>query len=214
MSRTASPFDTSAIAVVDSRPMFRSGLKSALENTSIPFSIIEAADYEELEEKLSGQGPDILLLSASNLSDAEISSYIEKLRLKNKNCKVAMYDYRNSVHSLLPFFQGQINGYMPENFDLNDLETCIRQLANNQLYVNTEMAYDLLVTKLTDRSKKTEILSKMENTVAEYLLKGMSISKIAEAMDRKVSTISTVKANIFRKTNVDNVLDLSRVLKA
>ncbi|MDR6194615.1 LuxR C-terminal-related transcriptional regulator [Siphonobacter sp. SORGH_AS_0500] len=199
------------IAILDNRPMFTSGLKQALEREA--HSVLEASDWAELEEKRSDTPLDLLLFSAHACSDQQISLPLDSFRLHNKSCKVVMYGYRNPISSLLPFFHGRIQGYLPETFTPIDLEACLRQLQSDQLYINTDLVYDLLLTRLADPTKKTVILSRMENTVADYLLKGMSISKIAELMNRKAPTISTVKKNIFRKTNVDNILDLARILK-
>jgi DNA-binding NarL/FixJ family response regulator len=44
--------------------------------------------------------------------------------------------------------------------------------------------------------------------VAQYLAEGMQTSWIAHKLNRKVSTISTIKSNIFHKLQIDNILKL------
>ena len=52
-------------------------------------------------------------------------------------------------------------------------------------------------------------LSELE--VYHYLIKGVSISKIASTLNVSPSTISTMKVRIFEKCQVDNIIDLKEV---
>lgn len=63
--------------------------------------------------------------------------------------------------------------------------------------------------KATNSNKKNIKLSEREFEIAQYLSKGMRVSKIAEKLDRRVSTISTIKKSIFTKLEVDSVVKLA-----
>ncbi|SEJ85517.1 regulatory protein, luxR family [Dyadobacter sp. SG02] len=55
-------------------------------------------------------------------------------------------------------------------------------------------------------------LTPIESKVARLLMSGMKNSMIANELNRDRSTICTIKANIFRKTNVSTLNDLMLVL--
>jgi DNA-binding NarL/FixJ family response regulator len=59
---------------------------------------------------------------------------------------------------------------------------------------------------------KINNLSSQEYEIASQLLKGLSTNNIAQKIGRKATTISTIKNNIFKKLEVDNIIKLPRVL--
>lgn len=207
MERYPKNFNETSAMIIDSRPMFRTGLSSGLLEIEKIVNVHEFSHYKDVAEIKS----EIIFLFGGDLTDIEILMHIRNLRKANTNSKIILYGCRHTLNSLLSFFHESLNGYLPENFGNTELEDCLRHLESSKLYLNNEAAYHILLPKLSCKSKKTS-LSSLENKVAQHLLKGLSTSKIADLMDRRPSTISTVKANIFKKTKVDNVIDLAKIM--
>lgn len=91
---------------------------------------------------------------------------------------------------------------------------CIDSLAAGLHHINSEIAYQLITQKNLDQKKRQPgTLSGLEQKVAGCLIRGMTTSEIAQTLDRRSSTISTVKSNIYRKTKVHNIINLERVLR-
>ncbi|SEJ74296.1 DNA-binding response regulator, NarL/FixJ family, contains REC and HTH domains [Dyadobacter sp. SG02] len=202
------------IAIVDPRPIFKRGFRETLIQTRESLEIIEVDNYTELEKNYADRAPEIIFISGTVLSDMEIISLASRLRRYSPLAAIAVYDNRKSIDFLLTFFKESIGGYLPEDFDARDLDMCINSLAVGLHYVNSEIAYQLITQKSTLRKQpQAKLLSGLEIKVAGCLIRGMSTSEIAHTLDRRSSTISTVKSNIYRKTNVHNIIDLARVLK-
>jgi DNA-binding NarL/FixJ family response regulator len=56
-------------------------------------------------------------------------------------------------------------------------------------------------------------LSKRENEVCNLLLTGNCTNKIAELLNIKCNTVSTIKKSIFYKTKTNNLIELYEVYK-
>lgn len=133
---------------------------------------------------------------------------VKKLRLAHGSCKVILYDCQESVNNIISFFRENIDAYLPDTFDENELRECMTTIKANRLYVNTQMAVQLLTVKSQGRAEKQVRLTPAETKVAKLLVRGMRPSLIAKELDRKISTISTIKSRIFKKTKVNNIIDL------
>ena len=153
------------------------------------------------------------MISVKNMSDKAIISNIKKLRLLQETSKIVLYGYQQPILNIIGFFQEKINGYLPDNFTDSELRECMTALAANRIYINMEIAIELMITPRPVRSKKKSVLTLTETKVANLLVRGLSPSRIAKEMDRKISTISTIKSNILRKTQVSNVIDLAQVMQ-
>lgn len=202
------------ITIIDNRPMFRIGIRQAIEKIDPAIQVLDTEHYSEFKPEVDTYKWDIILMGTKSLSNAEIIGHIRRFRLQNPKLKIALYDHRNSIDSVITFFQEKIDGYLTENFSLENLNDCILKLSDDKLYVNPEIANQLLTFKLDYTPQKKTTLSEMENRVAQFLLKGVGVSNIAKTLDRSTSTISTVKAKIFKKMRVDNIIDLARVLES
>jgi|GEM_PF-1410497 len=202
------------VAIVDPRPIFKRGFSEILLQARESLRVIEASSCQELERKHAEYAPEVIFLSGAGHSDMEIINLANRLRRYCPLAGIAIYDNRSSLDFLMTFFQDSISGYLPEDFDERDLEMCINSLAAGLHYVNSEIAYRLITHKRSrQKQSRTTVLSGLERKVAGCLIRGMTTSEIAHTLDRRSSTISTVKSNIYRKTQVHNIIDLAATLK-
>lgn len=214
MLRPTNPTSNLLIAIIDNRQIVRIGIKQAVDMFYPSAETLEVIDLTDLEQKTATKLPDIILFGTRNLLSSEVVAHVRKLRQQNIHYKIVLYDHRNASESILSFFQERIDGYLTEDFDVKNLQDCLSKIQTGQLYVSQDIANRLLTFKLDYKRQKATTLSEMESRVAQYLLKGVGVSVIAKTLDRRTSTISTVKAKIFKKMKVDNIIDLARILES
>lgn len=201
------------MAIIDNRPMYRAGIKAGVELMRPEFRFSEHDSCTDLLLDGQAAGSTYIMISVKNMSDKAIISNIKKLRLLQETSKIVLYGYQQPILNIIGFFQEKINGYLPDNFTDSELRECMTALAANRIYINMEIAIELMITPRPVRSKKKSVLTLTETKVANLLVRGLSPSRIAKEMDRKISTISTIKSNILRKTQVSNVIDLAQVMQ-
>lgn len=201
------------IVIVDNRTMYRAGIKSNMQSLLPGCVFLERDSFNELPlDSIEGNSV-YFMIRIGNTSDHTILSSINKIRGSKKSCKIILYDYQKSIHNIIDFFRKKINGYLPDDFSESELRECIASIAANRLHVNMQIAVELMIVNPRTRSKKSPPLTPTELKVANLLVTGLSSSLIAKEMDRKISTVSTIKSNIFKKTKVNNVIDLIDVLE-
>lgn len=197
-----------SIVVIDNRPMFRAGVINTIQSTTDQCYFTSYGSFDELTDNSQKNGNLTFLIRVGNTLETTMVTNVRKLRSTYKSCKIILYDYQDSINDIILFFKEKIDAYLPDNFDEKDLQECITSVKSGRIYINTEIALELLTTKHKTRTKKTFRLTPTEIRVANLLVTGMRSSHIAREMDRKISTISTIKSNIYRKTKVSNIIDL------
>ena len=201
------------VVIIDNRAMYRVGIKSNMQSLLPGCIFLERDSFNELPlESIEGNSV-YFMIRIGNTSDQTILSSINKVRGSKKSCKIILYDYQKSIHNIIDFFRKKINGYLPDDFNESELRECITSVAANRIHVNMQIAVELITAPPRTRSKKNPPLTPTELKVANLLVTGLSSSLIAKEMDRKISTVSTLKSNIFKKTRVNNVIDLIDVLE-
>lgn len=196
------------IALVDNRPMFRDGIKKALNALSPNYQVYECASVDELHWTSSNEQTNYFFIRVGNIPYNLIINSIRKIRLLYQSSKIILYDYQGSVNYIISFFGENINAYMADEFDFDELNECMLSIASGKVFITTTLALDLLQVKPLWHAPTKVWLTPTELKVAKMLVKGMKPSVIARKMNRKISTISTVKSNIFKKTKVNNIIDL------
>ncbi len=192
--------------------MFRAGVKKSIQSITSQCEVSEYGTFDELSWENQKNKYTSFFIKVGNSPYNTMVKNIRKIKSSNKSCKIILYDYHLSINYIIAFFGEKINAYLPDNFDENELRECLITIESNRLYINNQIAMQLLTIKPLRGRKKNIRLTATETKVADFLVQGMRSSLIAKELDRKISTISTIKSNIFRKTNVDNIIDLRAVM--
>lgn len=196
------------IAIIEARPMFRKGLVGVFnENWKAPV-VIESEGVEEFVKDHSGVRPDVVLVGLDKMDERNASQRITLLNAKLPETRIILYDYAGNLKMIPRLLRLGIYGYLTADFDVSELRLCLETVLEGKRFISNDIIWEYLNQESQASIQPKTRLSKMEEVVANYLTQGMSVSKIAEAMSRQISTISTVKAKVFKKMNVGNVLDL------
>ncbi|MCE7039131.1 LuxR C-terminal-related transcriptional regulator [Dyadobacter sp. CY312] len=197
--------------------------KAALERRGLAKIISEkienaqVTDVIELVHDRSGQplAVDMVILCLSQLDS--VSENLLRLRSVSKRyskSRILVLENvsgRNPFRNLRNYANSGFDGYVTSMDPLEEFETSINKVLSGSKYICPDGLEQLLGLALaTDR--ETIALTENELDVAGRLLEGCSVSKIARETNRKASTISTIKKNILRKTNTQNVIMLGEVL--
>jgi two-component system invasion response regulator UvrY len=201
------------IAIVENRPMFRRGLAVVLaENWKNP-QLLEVSKIDELAQLSNDDQINLVLIGLESGDEKTLTQQITGLNSKFPNGKIILYDYQGNLKIIPKLLRLGIFGYLSADFDVAELHLCISSVLDEKRYISNEIVWEYLNHESEALGQPKSKLSKMEEVVANYLTQGMSVSRIAETMNRQISTISTVKAKVFKKMKVANILDLKDLLQ-
>nr|WP_295923886.1 DNA-binding response regulator [uncultured Dyadobacter sp.] len=142
------------VVIVDTRPMYRTGIKSNFQSILPGCVFLERDSFNEVPlDSINGSSV-YFMIRIGNTSDQTIFSSINKARLSQKSCKIILYDYQYSIHNIVDFFKEKINGYLPEDFGESELRECVTSIAANRIHLNMQIAVELMIANPRTRPKK------------------------------------------------------------
>lgn len=211
------------IALIDNYPITRAGISMVIkENLSETHCVHTADSIDHLgiisntNDILSKICPDVIIMSKNEANAAVFEEKVAMAKLTYTKSKIIVFceslDYTGMSHLI----SMGVSGFVLKNSELSQLIDCIKEIETREHFFCTELI-GLIVSRFTIPGKsaspeKKHKLSSRETEIANYLIKGMRTSDIAERLDRKPTTVSTIKNNIFRKMKVDNIMALSDVM--
>jgi DNA-binding NarL/FixJ family response regulator len=206
------------IALITSYEIVKTGLSGMIAHEFKEARIITMNSLSELEDAPSADF-DIIILGSSNLEETDLDkARLSLLKERYPSLEFILLDELNDKRSLqtLTSFLPVMQGFITLECDSVTLAGCLSAVSAGKKYLSQELAQLILENfqeKKVPPSTKQINLTKKEFEVANMLVNGVKVSDVAKLTGRKISTISTIKKNIFRKTNVENLFNLKDMLQ-
>lgn len=202
------------VLIADSHPIVRLGIKQVLSNTS-DFEVIgDASTTNELFETLEKISPDVVMLEM-DIPDINGIATLRKLKSEYPNIKVLMYSGQSEDVYALSTIRAGAFGYLSKTADVDYIVSAIRKVAEGNMFITNELAQRLAFDEGTQKPRRFfRKLSTREVEVLKLLASGKRNKEVAEGLNLNEKTVSTYKARLMRKLNVDNLVDLLQQAKA
>jgi DNA-binding NarL/FixJ family response regulator len=216
------------IAIIERFPIVQHGISDIFRSSIEETELVGWTSSQELLRAKGSFVPDLIMFCINNLSNIECLVDIEIMMQTIPGVIIIALDDRLDRYSVSEFFAKGVQGYLTKLDEISELKKCIAEVTNGKRYIASETIIRLLQGESADKSSfkgskatlrttrfrngKRGQLSNGEQKIAHFLCMGKRTSQIAFELGRKPSTISTVKANIFRKLDISNIVDLRMVL--
>lgn len=205
------------IAIIDKHPIVRAGLDVFIKNNFKKVSILEFDSFLHFNNASFDDYPDLFIVGNTVELPSRQCKFIMELLVKNQLTKVIIYDEDPDFFKVSLYFKSGVRGYLTKQSSMEELLKCIRDVQNGKNYTSNDVLEVLLpkwVSPATDSARKNEIiLTHREFEIANFLMNGSSVSQISKKLQRKASTISTIKKNLFRKLKITTLVDLKDSLQ-
>jgi DNA-binding NarL/FixJ family response regulator len=188
------------ILLADDHGMIRNGLKASFKFELGYTDIAEVSSCSELMKELKRANYTHLVLDI-NLSDGSSLEVLPNIRQLYPRLKIAALSMQPPNLYARVLRQFGTYYYINKSALNEDTTRLLKQFLSNEPYPGEDLVEDEVTnpfSNLTDR----------ELQVLHYLLKGFKVAEIADELNLAVNTISTVKARLFEKTGVQNVVQL------
>ena len=201
------------IAIIDNFPVLRLGIFMFLKDNFPDLTVVESDTIKSFNQSFLDEGVDLIILGISQSATANEINAISQIKQRNPEARFIGYIERPEPATVISFMNTGMNGYLSKQADISEFLECIQLVFKGRHYVSQEIIHLILNSakgvgeEVLSKPKKTR-LTPHEYEIARYLSEGMRTSWIAEALNKKASTISTIKSTIFKKMQVDNILKL------
>lgn len=202
------------VLIADNHPVVRLGIRQVLNNTS-QFDIIDdAATTNELFRKLEKLSPDVVILEM-DIPEINGIATLRKLKQEHPNVKVLIYSGQSEDVYALSTIRAGAFGYLSKTADLDYIISAVKKVSEGSMFITNELAQRLAFDEGTQKPRRFfRKLSTREIEVLKLLASGKRNKDVALGLNLNEKTVSTYKARLMKKLNVDNLVDLLQQAKA
>ncbi|MBU2907737.1 MULTISPECIES: response regulator transcription factor [Arenibacter] len=202
------------ILIADNHPIVRMGVKQVLESVSDIQVIADASTTTELFNKLELFTPDVILLEM-DIPEINGIATLRKIKKEYPNIRVLIYSGQSEDVYALSTIRAGAFGYLSKTSEIDYIISAIRKVSEGNMFITNELAQRLAFDEGTQKPRRFfRKLSTREVEVLKLLASGKRNKEVAQGLDLNEKTVSTYKARLMRKLNVDNLVDLLQQAKA
>lgn len=198
------------IFLADDHRLFRDGLKRILGETSDIIVVGEATDGLDALDKMRQGGWNVALLDV-NMPGMNGLEVLKRIMNDGAAHQVLMLSTYHEDEYAVRSIRAGASAYLTKNTPTDLLISVIRRLATGKKYINPELAEKLLFD-LSPISQKPlhSMLSDRELSVLKLIALGITLTEISEKLALSAKTVSTYRARILEKMNMQNNAQLVR----
>lgn len=202
------------VLIADNHPVVRLGIKKVLESSSDIEIIADVSTTEELFNTLKSITPDVVILEM-DIPEINGIATLRKMKQDFPDIKTLMYSGQSEDVYALSTIRAGAYGYLSKTADLEYIISAVRKVSEGNMFITNELAQRLAFDESTQKPRRFfRKLSSREVEVLKLLASGKRNKEVAEELNLNEKTVSTYKARLMKKLNVDNLVDLLQQAKA
>jgi DNA-binding NarL/FixJ family response regulator len=200
------------LVVADDHPLFRAGLRQALD--AIPWIevIAEAGDGDTALDKIKELHPDIALLDIRmpKLSGLRVMRELNKIKILTDVIFLTMYDDEETFDAAMDL---GVKGYVLKESAVKDVVNAIETVADGKHYISPALM-ELMVAhrkKLPNRDKGSTLLKSLsptERRILKLTAESRTSKEIANELCISQRTVENHRAHIAAKLQIHGVFSL------
>jgi len=203
------------VFLADDHPLLRAGLKLCINGKEGIELIGEAADGFSAIEKIKQRPPDVSLidLAMPGLSGIAVIRILRKFFPEMNILVLSTYNDESYIEEAM---KAGADGYVLKSVGIDELVKIIKSIHEKKPELSPYMIH--LGARYTDIENEKEddeypALTLREKEVLQYLAEGKGNKEIANALYISVETVKSHIKNIYRKLDVHNRVEASRVAR-
>ncbi|MCE7044690.1 response regulator transcription factor [Dyadobacter sp. CY312] len=200
------------IAIIDQYPIVRAGLDLFIKNNFKNASVLESDNLDNLLRTGHSISLDLIIIGTTPEPTKNQCDIIARILRANRETRVIVYDDCPDFAKLSLYFKSGVTGYITKSSGMDELLNCISDVQIGKKYISNEIL-DVMLSHWFPARNKGSVKSASKLTQREYqignlLMEGNSVTSISLKLNRKISTVSTIKKNIFKKLGITSLLEL------
>lgn len=187
------------ILIADDHSMIRKGLKLNIQLTLGYADIEEVATCNDLMKELVKKKYTHLILDII-LSDGSTLEVIPNIRRVYPDLHILVFSMQPAEIYGEALKQYGINYYLSKSVGDEEIIAILQKFLQNETPVRRN--------NIQHQDNPFTTLAPRELEILHYVLKGIGTKEIAETLNLKMNTVSTIKTRIYEKTNAGNIKEL------
>jgi two-component system, NarL family, invasion response regulator UvrY len=202
------------ILIADDHNIVRTGLNVLIKTEYLNAQVDECSDGNCAWEKIQSTQYDLFVMDI-NMPATDSVNLLKNIFNLQPQLKVLILSMSSEEIYARKYLQLGALGFINKESDALEIRKAITSVMNNRKYMSPKLQE--IITRDAfegaSASKSFENLSARELEVMSHLVEGRHVSEIADILSIHISTASTHKANILQKLKVNNVIELTTLVK-
>lgn len=198
------------VLLADDHAMIRKGLRNIIDDTDDMVVTGEASNGNAVLEMLRGHHYDVAVLDMT-MPGRNGLELIKLAKAEAPKLPLLVFTMHQEEQYAVRAIRAGAAGYLTKDADGDVLLAAIRRVAAGGVYLSPRVA-ELLATDVarTQQAQPHTLLSNREFEVFSRIVRGVSLTAIADELSLSIKTVSTHKSHILDKLGLDNQVDLVR----
>jgi len=195
-----------SVILVDDHHIFRTSMKSLINNEKIGTVIGEAANGREFLEILKNQIPDLVLMDIDMpIMDGEEATRQAVAQNPDINIlALSMFGDENYYYKMI---KAGVKGFLLKTSDIKELESAILEVSSGRNYFSNELLRNIITNfgkKTSEENQDSVKFTERESEVMGLICNGLSNEEIAQKLNISPKTVKGHRANLLAKTGCKN----------
>ena len=198
--------------LADDHSLIRQGLLFVIEDISADSNIFQASTLQQALEVVKTKEIDIAIIDA-HFPDGNSLSILPEIRNLKPEIKILIFTGIDETTQALKYINAGANGFLSKMSEEDEIENALKNMMQFGEYLSP-VTQRLLLSSLRNPKMANPIskLTERELQIAQLYTEGFGNLEIANQLDVKQNTISTVKKRIFEKLEIDNIVELIQLM--
>ncbi len=199
--------------LADDHSLIRQGVEFLIEEIVPDAEIFHASNLQQVLESVKINPIDIAVIDA-HFPDGNSITILPEIKKINPEIKILVFTGIDENTQSLKFINAGANGFLSKMSEEEEVKQALLKMLNTGEYISP-ITQSLLLDSMRNRNLINPLfgLTEREIQIAELYAKGFGNLEIANTLDIKQNTVSTIKKRIFDKLKIENIVELIELMR-
>lgn len=199
--------------LADDHSIVRQGMAILIDEIVPNAKIYQTSSLLQIVELIESKGVEIAVIDA-HFPDGNSLHILSQMKAANPNIKILVFTGLEEDLHVLKFIKAGANGYVSKLSEEEEIRQAISDMVQKGEYFSA-LSRNLMVQFVhnPDLINPLSCLTNRELQIAEMYAEGNGNLEIANYLNIKQNTVSTIKKNIFEKLKIENLVELIDLVK-
>jgi DNA-binding NarL/FixJ family response regulator len=194
--------------LADDHSIVRQGIAILIDEVVPNSKIYQTSSSQQIVEMIKANGVEIAVIDA-HFPDGNSLHIIPLMKMANPDIKILVFTGLEEELHVLKFIKAGASGYVSKLSEETEIRQAISDIVHKGEYFSPVSRNLMLqLVQNPDLINPLSRLTKRELQIAEMYAEGYGNLEIANNLDIKQNTVSTIKKNIFDKLKIENLVEL------
>ena len=205
--------ETITVLLADDHSLIRQGIMLILEEIEVDAKVTQASNLQQITEQISANKIDIAVIDA-HFPDGNSITILPEIKTLAPEIRILIFTGIDEAANALKFLKAGANGFISKMSEEEEIKNAILTIMKDGEYLSPQ-TQSLLMNSMRNSKAINPLfrLTERELQIAKMYASGNSNLEIANQLDVKQNTVSTIKRRIFEKLKIENIVELIQILQ-